>query len=245
MILWIFIALTLLSSIYTLFLPKIKGYLGEKAVARHLSNLPDDKYIPLNNIMLNTDHGLTQIDHVVLSIYGIFVIETKNYSGWITGNEYSDKWVKNMYGTKYKFRNPIKQNYGHTMALMQTLKITDKDCFIPIVVFTNSAELKLNTKSLVIYLHELDNCILAFHTRIFSFQQISSYAQILTSSNVDSKESRKSHVNTIRNNVWLQQAQIKSGLCPKCGGNLVLRKGQYGRFYGCSNYPKCKFTANE
>lgn len=34
----------------------------------------------------------------------------------------------------------------------------------------------------------------------------------------------------------------KNIICPKCGGNLVERTGEYGKFYGCSNYPKCKYT---
>jgi len=35
-----------------------------------------------------------------------------------------------------------------------------------------------------------------------------------------------------------------SKVCPKCGGNLVERIGKYGKFYGCSNYPKCQYTKN-
>ncbi len=31
-------------------------------------------------------------------------------------------------------------------------------------------------------------------------------------------------------------------ICPKCGGKLVLKIGKFGKFYACSNYPKCKFT---
>jgi restriction system protein len=34
----------------------------------------------------------------------------------------------------------------------------------------------------------------------------------------------------------------KRGICPKCGGSLVERSGKFGKFYGCSNYPKCDFT---
>ena len=150
---YIWIIIIILTALFSIFEPRIKGYIGEKNVSLHLSGLPSDKYILLNNIMLDTDHGLTQIDHIVLSVYGIFVIETKNYSGWITGSENSDKWTKNMYGTKYSFRNPIKQNYGHIMGLMQTLNIGDKNCFIPVVVFSNSAELKTNTSSLVMSLN--------------------------------------------------------------------------------------------
>ena len=61
------------------------GKAGEKRVARKLDWLPKE-YIILNDIMLPTQYGTTQIDHIVVSPYGIFVIETKNYKGWIFGH---------------------------------------------------------------------------------------------------------------------------------------------------------------
>ena len=33
--------------------------------------------------------------------------------------------------------------------------------------------------------------------------------------------------------------------CPLCGGNLVIRKGKYGEFVACSNYPNCKYIKKE
>ena len=47
----------------------------------------------------------------------------------------------------------------------------------------------------------------------------------------------KEHIYNIRE----QQCNLERGICPRCGGNLVLRNGKYGDFWGCSNYPKCKF----
>lgn len=73
-----------------LFEPRIKGYLGEAAVASRLGKLPQEHYRVFNDIMLQTKRGTTQIDHIVVSIYGIFVIETKNYKGWITGSEFAE-----------------------------------------------------------------------------------------------------------------------------------------------------------
>lgn len=99
--------------LYTLFEANIKGFIGEKIVAAILSGLPKQQYRVVNNVMLGTEYGTTQIDHVVVSVYGIFVIETKNYKGWITGSEFGDYWTKNMYGKKYKFQNPLKQNYAY------------------------------------------------------------------------------------------------------------------------------------
>lgn len=109
-----------------------KGQAGENKVARILQKLPTEKYKIVNDILIKNSHGTTQIDHVVLSEYGVFVIETKNYSGWIYGGEYSEEWTKNVYGNKYQFRNPLKQNYAHIKALMDILEIKSQDLLIPI-----------------------------------------------------------------------------------------------------------------
>lgn len=72
------------------FLPDIKGRRGEKRTNDVLSYLPSDEYTILYNVMLQTDRRISQIDYIVVSLYGIFVIEVKNYQGWITGTERSE-----------------------------------------------------------------------------------------------------------------------------------------------------------
>lgn len=98
--------------------PKNIGKFGEKRVARKLDWLSKE-YTTLNDILLPTHYGTTQIDHIVVSPYGIFVIETKNYKGWIFGHENSEEWKQSLLGKKrfwgwsseqHKFRNPIRQN---------------------------------------------------------------------------------------------------------------------------------------
>lgn len=101
--LYLIIGSIIVLSILGAFIPQIKGFIGEKVVANVLNSLPKNEYKVLNNIMLNTERGSTQIDHVVVSEFGIFVIETKNYKGIITGSEFSDKWTKNMYGKNIHF----------------------------------------------------------------------------------------------------------------------------------------------
>ncbi len=81
-------------------MPAIKGRLGEKSVAAVLSFLPKDEYIVLNDMMFGAGIHTTQIDHIVISIHGIFVIETKNYKGWIYGNSNNEYWTQNIYGNK-------------------------------------------------------------------------------------------------------------------------------------------------
>ena len=115
------IIMILISCLVVLLKPIIKGWFGETAVAVILSRLNPEEYQTINDVIVKTKRGTSQIDHVVISLYGIFVIETKNYKGWITGTDYSEQWTKNMYGKKYKFRNPIIQNYGHVKALEEVL----------------------------------------------------------------------------------------------------------------------------
>ncbi|WP_411197804.1 topoisomerase DNA-binding C4 zinc finger domain-containing protein [Segatella copri] len=55
----------------------------------------------------------------------------------------------------------------------------------------------------------------------------------------------RQHEHNVHDRQYRAKSLIRQGVCPQCGGQLVLRKGRYGSFYGCSNYPKCKFTLNK
>lgn len=121
---------------------KAKGQHGEKWVAKLLMLLPDE-YTIFNDVYILENGKSIQIDHIVLSPYGIFVIETKNYSGWIYGGENAQYWTKNMFGRKYPFYNPLLQNYSHVKALYSLFGFP-MQYFISIVVFTDHATLKGN-----------------------------------------------------------------------------------------------------
>lgn len=238
LILFVVIALVVVLKIFR---PVIIGKRGETNVKLILSVLPESEYIVRNDILLKTERGTSQIDHIVVSLYGIFVIETKNFSGWILGNQYSDEWVKNVYGKKYSFRNPLKQNYGHVKALERVLNLPYSR-FIPIVVFSRRAQLKVETEQAVIYSDELLKTIRAYRQPLLTSKEISNIAQKIDGLTLSSSENKKAHVENIRRNTYEANRKIKSGICPKCGGSLILRNGKYGKFYGCSNYPKCRYT---
>lgn len=223
--------------------PKIKGYMGEAEVAGSLSKLPQNQYMVINNIMLRTEKGTTQIDHIVVSLFGIFVIETKNYRGWITGGENAEQWTKNMYGKKYRFRNPLKQNYGHVKALEKILDIPYNK-FIPIVAFSDNADIKVQTDKAVIHISQLRRTIQSYTGIQFREDELSAIVRKLISGNITDKESRKAHVQQIHTQVRENQIKASQGICPRCGGRLVERTGKYGKFTGCSNYPKCGYTKN-
>ena len=84
---------------------KIKGIKGEKRVSNVLYKLNKNKYRVLNDVLIRAKDKTVQIDHIVVSVYGIFVIETKNYAGNIYGDGYKDKWTQYLGREKNSFQN--------------------------------------------------------------------------------------------------------------------------------------------
>ena len=242
--LWYLWLLVLIVYVYRLFKPKIKGIIGEKTISVFLSRLDPTKYKVINDLMLKTEGKTSQIDHVIVSNYGIFVIETKNYKGWIIGVEHGEQWTQVIYKRKEKFYNPIRQNYGHIQALKQNLQEYQEMNYIPIIVFSINAELKVKTNSKVIYSINLLNTIREHTVETLTDQQKETIYTKLVNLNVIEKEARTQHVDEINKKKAEVAQQLGSNRCPKCGGDLIMRKGKYGDFKGCSNYPKCRFVLN-
>ena len=195
--------LFIISIIFSVLIPIIKGNTGELIIKLKLAQLPKYRYKVLNNIMLKTKNGTTQIDHIVVSEYGIFVIETKNYTGLITGNTNTLEWTKNMFGKKFKFRNPILQNKGHIIALSRALNI-NKDKFIPIVVFVNDCKLRITTKSTVIYDKKLLKTISNYKTERIDEQDVNRIA-----SNIN-KLNQKGILMKIKHIMYVKERQRKN-----------------------------------
>lgn len=136
---WISVITIIATTVVTFFvgrlLARVKGGAGEMVVSRRLRRLPEEEYRVFDNVILPTPRGSSQIDHLVVSVYGIFVIETKNYKGWLYGGEKSEYWTQNIYGQKYKLYNPIFQNAGHIRALRRVLQIIRTFRFILLWLF--------------------------------------------------------------------------------------------------------------
>lgn len=228
-------------------IPPLKGRVGEKFLSGKLGRLPKDQYRVLNNVILPTPKGSSQIDHLVISVFGIFVIETKNYNGWIYGGENSEYWTQNIYGHKYKLYNPIFQNAGHIRALRSVLKDYESLPIFPIVAFSRKASIKVKVKeACVVYWNQVRRTIRKHDERRLTWDQVNDIYDTIQSIRLKaSKENRKQHRRDILSVKKQKKDAISSGKCPRCGGILVLRKGKYGSFYGCSNYPKCNYTLNK
>lgn len=232
----IIVSIFVLGLFCILFKSKIIGFFGELWTKKDLRRLSKEYHV-LNDIMIDVN-GLThQIDHIVVSKYGIFVIETKQYNGFITGEKYDAKWIRYVGKKKYYYTNPIRQNYGHILSLSELLNL-DKDKFIDIVSIPSAAKLKIKDDGEVVRYGKVMNKICSYKDEIIS--NVNEIVEAILNSNIKDKQVKKEHVNTIKRN----HSEDFSKICPKCKGNLIQKTGKYGTFLACSNYPKCRYTKN-
>ncbi|MDE5714956.1 MAG: NERD domain-containing protein [Anaeroplasmataceae bacterium] len=216
---------------------KHKGKVGERKVDQVLNPIFWGKFDhhQINDLILMDEQGKShQIDHIVIANNGIFCIETKNFIGYILGSENQDKWVQCLFnGEKHSFLNPLKQNKSHIYHLNKVLKNQYKINSLVVMVQNNADKIQCPN---VVNLVDLKKYITSFNDGTFisdeEMDQI--YDTIVLSA---SKIKNKEHVK----NIHQTKNEIKKGICPRCGGNLVKRNGKYGEFFGCSNFPNCKF----
>ncbi|MFR3812147.1 MAG: NERD domain-containing protein [Ruminococcus callidus] len=193
------------------------------------------QYIVLSDLMLLQGRRLTQIDHVVVSVYGIFVIETKNYTApspdGTQGVLDAGAARKAVY-----FRSPFRQNYAHIRALMQLLGL-DEDCFSPLrrlqMMRAGGGAGGGAWNSWCI--SEVRRTIRRQRQMLLAWDDVRYYAGTILCANLDTPQARQTHLEQIDNEIAYRNFALRNGLCPRCGGKLVLRHGTYGDFYGCSN----------
>ena len=220
----------------------LKGWFGEKCAQVGMwLKLDDEIYKQFNDIILETETGTTQIDHVILSRFGVFVIETKNYNGWIYGGEKQKNWTQNLFGKKHIFQNPLHQNYKHTMALAKRLQI-NHDKLLPIIFFIGDAELKSNFPPNVMN-KGLSAYIKTFNKVLFSEMELERLNALMDQLKKEKMISTSMHVKNLRG----RYSDLTK--CPKCGSLLVERTIKNGpkagaKFLGCSSFPKCKYIKN-
>lgn len=225
--------------------PKFKGYVGEGRVSYFLKSLDlDENYIVLHDILLPAKDGkTTQIDHLILSVYGIFVIETKNYKGWIFGDERKKYWTQVIYKKKAKFFSPLYQNYGHIKTLEQLIGCQP---FISIIAFHPKATLKniqvTQERMYVTYDRRILRIIEEYKKPVISHEELVRIENMILKNMMTDKHVKKEHIKTIRAELNKKASLVKEKICPTCGGKLVTRKGRYGSFLGCSNFPSCRFV---
>ena len=215
--------------------PSVRGKRGENRVRRIIGKTQEGLRYVFNNYKI-VDEGMScQIDHILINQNGVFVIETKNYSGNIYGTDEQREWTQVLaYGkVKNKIYNPVKQNNTH---LYRIRKILPKEFpLVSIVVFVQNNTQHINSK-VAIPLYSLYDHIEKNRGITLSSEKIEEAAKLLQEAQT-TELTKKEHIE----NIYLMRDKIAQNICPRCGGKLVLRRGKYGQFYGCENYPNCKF----
>jgi len=240
----VFVILYLIGVLFKkIYLPKIKGVLGEYGVARKLRRLKKSDYIVYNDIYLKNGGRSKQIDHLIISIYGVFVIETKNYKGWIFGNENAKHWTQTLYNKKYKLYNPVIQCWSHINFLKKISSDFTGLKYFPIVVFAGSGKLKRIKSSVpVIYKRKILRTIRRNKKIHLTHDQLKVIDRLIKQAIVDKKNIKKKHRSFAKRvKKWGKKRSVPR-FCPKCGGKLELKNGNYGKFYGCSKFPECRYT---
>ena len=132
----VILAVLIFGTLSFLSTPKGRGILVEAYIRFIIGKTKEGKRYVINNYMIVDDGKSSQIDHILINKNGIFVIETKNYSGRIYGEDNQHEWTQVLnYGkVKNHFYNPVKQNATHIYRLAKLLP-TDAP-FFSVVVFT-------------------------------------------------------------------------------------------------------------
>lgn len=129
---------------------------GETLVTRVLlSHFGPPEYHLMNHVTIRMEDGTTQVDHILVSRFGVFVIETKDYRGWIFANAADATWTQVLFRWRFKFQNPIFQNKRHVRAVQGLLDFLPPGAVKSIVVFSGDAEFKTEIPSGVVALGHL------------------------------------------------------------------------------------------
>jgi len=220
----------------------IKGWIGEaKSKVSQKVFLDSKQYHTFNGILVKTGSISTQIDHAIVSKYGVFVVETKEKAGWIFGSAHDNLWTQVIFDSKVRFQNPLRQNYSHTRSLAEFLGI-DHAKIHSLVVFWGDCEFKTPMPDNVV------KGVYEYIGYIRSKKQI-----LLTDEEVDrickkfrALKDDTTFMNNIDHVYSVKKRHTNKNICPKCGGNLLVRnahsgKRAGGKFMGCANYPRCKY----
>ncbi len=217
----------------------LKGWFGEKLTQFGMwAGLDSDVYRRIHDVVLPSQGGTTQIDHILVSIYGIFVIETKNMKGWIFGDERSPRWTQMVFRKKSQFQNPLHQNYRHVKALSEFLDFPEA-FFHSVVFFIGDCKFKtpmppnVLCRGIIPYIRD-------FRDQLLSTQEVEGILARLSQARDEPIVTRKTHVAGLRE-------RHGGDACPKCGAALIRRTACRGAnagrsFFGCSGYPKCRYT---
>lgn len=219
-----------------------RGWIGEKKTTFYLwLSLPKKSYHTFHNIIIPSKNGTTQIDHLVISVYGLFIVETKNKKGWIFGSEKQKYWTQSIYGKKYSFQNPLRQVFRQKKILSEFLNL-DESMIHTVIYFSGDCTFKTTLPNNVIN-SGVGRSIKRFRNQIISLEDVNCIINAIKKHLSESSLSTRFHKRSLRNR------HSSNTICPRCGSSLIERTAKQGsnagtKFLGCENFPKCRFAKN-
>ena len=224
--------------------PWFKGAFGEFQINKSTRlNLPKDEYHLIKDVTLPTEDGTTQIDHIVVSRFGVFVIETKNMKGWIFGTADQKTWTQKIYRHTSKFQIPLRQNYKHVKTLEALLNIP-LDTIRSVVVFIGNSTFKTAMPDYVTNARGYISYIKSKRDVVLSKGQVEAViAQIEHIWLKRGMATNRQHVRHLREKAKPREESTPD--CPKCGSSMVLKNIRKGKnagntFWGCKRFPACR-----
>lgn len=152
--------------------PWFKGIIGKLSLNIGAKMILDkEKHHLIKNVTLPTEDGTTQIDHIIVSEFGVFVVEIKNMKGWIFGGPSQETWTQKYHKQSIKFQNPLHQNYKHTKTLQTLLGLSDTQLF-SVIVFVGDVTFKTDMPENVTYGREYVRFINSKNTPILTDSQV-------------------------------------------------------------------------
>lgn len=173
---------------------------GEARLSRALiSRFARPDYHLMNHLTLRLTSGTTQVDHILVSRFGVFVIETKDYKGWIFANPRDRQWTQVLYRLKFRFQNPLLQNHLHVGAVRKLLDFLPPDAVRSVVVFTGDAVFKTDVPPGVFRINGAIDHIATQTTEVMTLNRVQFCVGRLESERLAvSKETDLEHVERLR-----------------------------------------------
>lgn len=211
--LWYLIPIAILAGVFKS--PWFKGIVGEFIVNLSAKLLLDkEKYHLIKNVTLPTENGSTQIDHVIVSEFGVFVVETKNMKGWIFGSPNQKTWTQKIYKHSSKFQNPLHQNYKHVKTLESLLGLDEQQVH-SVIVFVGDSTFKTEMPENVTYGLGYVRYIKSKKTPVLTASQVIEIVDKIEQGRlVPSFKTNREHVKHV-NNIVAEKENNNIPSCPK------------------------------
>lgn len=222
--------------------PWPKGHIGELLVELIAHwQLDKQTYRRLHNVTQNTPESIKQIDHVFLSLYGIFVLETKNTNGWIFGSGKERQWTQKLYKRMFKFQNPLRQSYKPLKAMEASLEVNPEHP-PSVITFRESSTFKTEVRDIVTQGNGFIRYIQSFQQPLFGVAEVDAVLYTPQTGRFETTlTTNREHVQNLKR----RSDPIAEWQCPKFVSALLIRTVKYGakvgqEFGGYSTFPICR-----